>query len=56
MAAGPAGLAVENLDFGKDRLDTNRKFNRMASNFPFKKTVEAVTRRCLSHSPAGNWI
>jgi len=38
-------LAVEKLDFGKERLDTNRKFNRMASNFPFKKMVEAVTRR-----------
>jgi IS605 OrfB family transposase len=40
-------LAVENLDFGKDRLDTNRKFNRVAANFPFKKIIEAVTRRAF---------
>jgi len=38
-------IALENLDFGKDRLDTNKKFNRMASNFPFAKMVEAVCRR-----------
>jgi len=40
-------LAVEKLDFGKERLDTNRKFNRMASNFPFKKMVEAIMRRAF---------
>ncbi len=40
-------LAVEELDFSKKRLDTNRKFNRMASNFPFKKIVGAVTRRAF---------
>jgi IS605 OrfB family transposase len=38
-------LAVENLDFSKDRLDTNKRFNRMATNFPFQKMVEAVLRR-----------
>lgn len=38
-------MALEDLDFGKDRLDTNQKFNRMASNFPFAKMVEAVCRR-----------
>ena len=38
-------IALENLDFAKDRLDTNKKFNRMASNFPFKKIIEAVIRR-----------
>ena len=38
-------IALEDLDFGKDRLDTNKKFNRMASNFPFAKMVEAVRRR-----------
>ncbi len=38
-------IVLENLDFGKDRLDTNKKFNRMASNFPFAKMVEAVCRR-----------
>jgi len=43
-------IAAENLDFGKDRLDTNKKFNRMASNFPFKKIVEAVTRRAIKES------
>ncbi len=40
-------IAAENLNFGKDRLDTNKKFNRMASNFPFKKIIEAVTRRAI---------
>lgn len=40
-------LAVENLDFGKDRLDTNKRFNRMAANFPFDKTIKAVTRRAF---------
>jgi len=40
-------IAVENLDFGKDRLDTNKKFNRIASNFPFAKMVEAVCRRAV---------
>jgi len=38
-------IALEDLDFGKDRLDTGRKFNRMAANFPYKKMVEAVIRR-----------
>jgi len=41
-------IALEDLDFGKDRLDTNKKFNRMASNFPFAKMVEAVCRRAVS--------
>lgn len=40
-------LAVENLDFGKDRLDTNKNFNRMASNFPYKKVLEAIAQRAL---------
>ncbi len=40
-------IALEDLDFGKDRLDTNKKFNRMASNFPFAKMVEAVCRRAV---------
>jgi IS605 OrfB family transposase len=40
-------IALEELDFGKDRLDTDRKFNRMAANFPFKKMVEAVIRRAF---------
>ncbi|SHF67283.1 transposase, IS605 OrfB family, central region, partial [Desulfofundulus australicus DSM 11792] len=38
-------IALEDLDFGKDRLDTDRKFNRMAASFPFKKIIEAVMRR-----------
>ncbi len=38
-------IVLENLDFGKDRLDTNREFNRMAANFPFAKMVEAICRR-----------
>lgn len=38
-------IALEDLNFGKDRLDTNKKFNRMASSFPFAKMVEAVCRR-----------
>ncbi|HUW63824.1 MAG TPA: transposase [Spirochaetia bacterium] len=40
-------LAVERLDFGKGRLDTNRRFNRMAANFPFKKVIEAVIRKAF---------
>lgn len=40
-------IALEDLDFGKDRLDTNKKFNRMTSNFPFAKMVEAVCRRAV---------
>ena len=40
-------IALEDLDFGKDRLDTNKKFNRMASDFPFAKMVEAVCRRAV---------
>lgn len=38
-------LAIENLKFGKDRMGTNSRFNRMASNFPFSKIVEALIRR-----------
>jgi IS605 OrfB family transposase len=40
-------VILEDLEFGKDRLDTNKKFNRMASNFPFAKMVEAVCRRAV---------
>jgi IS605 OrfB family transposase len=40
-------IALEELNFSKDRLDTNKKFNRMASNFPFAKMVEAVCRRAV---------
>jgi len=38
-------IALEDLDFGKDRMDTGKRFNRMAANFPFQKMVEAVLRR-----------
>ncbi|KXG78190.1 hypothetical protein AN618_05820 [Fervidicola ferrireducens] len=40
-------IILEDLDFGKDRLDTSKNFNRMASNFPFAKMVEAVGRRAV---------
>ncbi|SHI59543.1 IS200/IS605 family accessory protein TnpB-related protein [Desulfofundulus thermosubterraneus] len=40
-------IALEDLYFGKDRLDTNRKFNRMAVNFPFRKIIEAVMGRAF---------
>ena len=40
-------LAVENLDFGKGRMDTNKRFNRMASNFPYQKILDAVARRAV---------
>lgn len=40
-------IVLENLEFSKDRLDTSKKFNRMASNFPFAKIVEAVCRRAV---------
>ncbi|WP_284679522.1 hypothetical protein [Aceticella autotrophica] len=39
-------IALENLKFGKP-MNTNKKFNRMAANFPFKKMVEAVIRRAF---------
>jgi IS605 OrfB family transposase len=38
-------LAVENLYFSKDRLDSNKKFNRMAANFPYQKMIEAIIRK-----------
>ena len=38
-------LAGESLAFRKDH-DTNRVFNRMSSNFPYAKILEAVHRRC----------
>jgi IS605 OrfB family transposase len=40
-------IALENLNFNKDRLDTNKGFNRMASSFPFKKMIEAVIRKAI---------
>lgn len=40
-------IAIENLNFSKERLDTNKKFNRMAANFPFEKISEAVVRRAI---------
>ncbi|WP_242947960.1 IS200/IS605 family accessory protein TnpB-related protein [Carboxydocella sp. ULO1] len=40
-------IVLENLNFSKDRLDTNKKFNRMASNFPFAKMVGAMYRRAV---------
>ncbi len=40
-------IALEKLDFGKDRLGTNKKFNRMAANFPFRKIIEAVIRKAF---------
>ncbi|TDA67718.1 MAG: transposase [Clostridia bacterium] len=40
-------MAVENLDFGKDRLDTNKRFNRMAANFPYRKVIDAVMRKAF---------
>ena len=38
-------IAVENLKFNKDRLDTNKRFNRMASNFPYEKMLTAIHSR-----------
>ncbi len=38
-------LALEGLDFSQGRMDTDRGFNRMASNFPYAKVAEAVCRR-----------
>ncbi len=40
-------LVLEELAFGKDRLETNKTFNRLASNFPFARMVEAVCRRAV---------
>ncbi|MGI6286746.1 IS200/IS605 family accessory protein TnpB-related protein [Neomoorella humiferrea] len=38
-------IAIEDLGFGKDRLDTDKKFNRMAANFPYRKITEAIIRK-----------
>ena len=38
-------IAVENLKFNKDRLDTSKRFNRMASNFPYEKMLTAIHSR-----------
>ena len=38
-------LACEGLDFKKEH-GTNRAFNRMSSNFPYAKILEAIIRRC----------
>ncbi len=40
-------IALEKLNFSKDRLDANKKFNRMAANFPYQKIVEAIIWRAL---------
>lgn len=40
-------LAVENLNFSKDQLETDKKFNRVAANFPYRKVTEAVMRRAF---------
>jgi len=38
-------IALENLAFAQGRMDTDRTFNRMASNFPHEKVLEAIFRR-----------
>jgi IS605 OrfB family transposase len=45
-------IAMENLAFGKERLDMNSKFNRMASSFPYARMVEAVCRRAAKERVA----
>jgi len=40
-------ITLENLNFTEDRLDTNKKFNRMASNFPYRKMTEAFMRKAI---------
>jgi predicted transposase len=45
-------ITLEDLDFGKDRLGTDRKFNRMASNFPYAEVTEAVCRRATKEKVA----
>ncbi|HHY96243.1 MAG TPA: hypothetical protein GX513_14735 [Firmicutes bacterium] len=46
---GASGLCAaterEVHEFGTDRLDRGRRFNRVASGFPFGKVAEAVTRK-----------
>lgn len=49
-------IALEKLDFGKDRLDTDKKFNRMAANFPFKKMIEAVIRKAFKEGVAAKSV
>lgn len=38
-------IALESLFFSQGRLDTDRAFNRMASNFPYARLIEATCRR-----------
>jgi len=38
-------IALEDLEFGKDRLDTDKRFNRMAGNFPYEKITQAIVRK-----------
>lgn len=38
-------LAVEKLDSGKEQLGTDKRLNRMAANFPYRKMIEAVIRK-----------
>ncbi|MEW6048763.1 MAG: IS200/IS605 family accessory protein TnpB-related protein [Bacillota bacterium] len=45
-------IGLEDLDFGKDRLDTDAGFNRMASNFPYAQATEAVCRRAAKEQVA----
>ena len=45
------GIALEALDFRKDH-DTNKAFNRMSTNFPYGKMVEAIDRRAYKQGVA----
>ncbi|MEW5762422.1 MAG: IS200/IS605 family accessory protein TnpB-related protein [Bacillota bacterium] len=45
-------VVLEDLEFGTDRLDTNSRFNRMASNFPYAEVVGAVCRRASKERTA----
>jgi IS605 OrfB family transposase len=40
------GVIIENLEF-KNKFGSNRKFNRMKSNFLWRKFTEILERRCL---------
>lgn len=40
-------FALEKLDFSKGRMDTEKTFNRMASNFPYVAILMAILRRAF---------
>ncbi|MBI2571022.1 MAG: IS200/IS605 family element transposase accessory protein TnpB [Candidatus Schekmanbacteria bacterium] len=42
-----AGLVLENLSFTQGRLDTDKRFNRMASQFAYRRLQAAILRQAM---------